>query len=566
MARRGRRKNTKNRRSSGNDASSAGLDINIPEPQSYELDPTYYENLYLAQTPSNIHPGTFGLDYTQLYAMSRLPVIGAIIQTRIQQIAEFAVPQTSPYSSGFRVTLRDDKQKGTRASEKRAQEIQDLILTAGGKYGLGGFEPFVRALMRDSLTYDQANFEILRDRAGRPISFVAVDSSTIRRAKPKAKDAHRGRRTQWKPTEASYVQRVNDKVVTDFTYDEMAWGVRRPRTTLWVNGYGYPELEELMRVITDLANAQTYNSVNFTNGVHTSTILALKSNMTAQTFRSFKRQVMAMMSGVANARRTPIVQLDPERKEEIQAINLSQSNKDMEYMQFVGFLMKLTCAVFSMDAAELGFVFGTENQQAALSTGGPQQRIVASKERGLRPVLRSLQNWMNNWFVYQVDEDFRLEFVGLDSISEQEKLEMDLKAVKAYKTVNEVRQEHDLKPLDSPLADMILDPTYLNSAFAMLQQEQMGEEGEEGMPPEGGMPPEEGMPPEGMPPEGDMFPEEAPPEAGPQDMDMDALTQALVEKSEVAIDDNRLTPLSPMKKGHKRALRYMNQKAFIVEV
>jgi len=403
------------------------------------------------------------------------------------------------------------------------------------------------------------------------MGFVAVDAATIRRAKPKDHDAQKGRRTQWRQNEAAYVQRVNGKVVTDFTYEEMGWGVRRPRTALWVNGYGYPELEELMRVITDLANAQSYNSVNFTNGVHTSTILALKSNMTAQTFRSFKRQVMAMMTGVANARRTPIVQLDPERKEEIQAVNLSQSNKDMEYMQFVGFLMKLTCAVFSMDAAELGFVFGTENQTAALSSGGPQQRIVASKERGLRPVLRSLQGWLNNYFVHPVDEDFRLEFVGLDSISEQEKLEMDMKAVKFYKTVNEIRQEHDMKPLDSPLADMILDPTYLNSAFAMLQQEQMGDEegmeGPEGMEGMGG--PGGEMPPEMEPEEGggQMF-EQGQEEEAPdtQGLDMAALTEALVEKAERAIDDKRLTPLTALKKGSKKQLRYKNQRAFVVEV
>lgn len=572
MARNRRRgKNNKGKK----EESSLGLDI--PEPTAFEIDPHYYEQLYLAETPSTAHPGTYGLNYDQLYSMSRLPVIGAIIQTRIQQIAEFAVPQSSPYGSGFRVTLRDPSQKSSKATDRMSREIEDMILQAGGKYGQGGFEAFVRALMRDSLTYDQANFEVLRSRGGRPVGFVAVDAATVRRAKPKSADADRGRRTLFDEKEASYVQMIHGKVVADFRHEEMGWGIRRPRTALWVNGYGYPELEELMKVITDLANAQTYNSVNFTNGVHTSTILALKSNMTAQTFRSFKRQVMSMMTGVANAKRTPIVQLDPERKEEIQAVNLSQTNKDMEYMQFVGFLMKLTCAVFSMDAAELGFVFGTENQQASLSQGGPAQRIVASKERGLRPVLRSLQQWLNNYFVYPYHEDFQLEFVGLDSVSEQDKIEMDLKAIRNFKTINEIRQEHDLKPLDSPLADMILDPTYMNSAFAMLQEEKMAEQGgPEGMDPEGMMP--EGMMPEEMEggpemeggQEGDqpMFEfdgqDDQPDFSGEQGMDL--LTQALVGKAEESIGSGSLTPLTALKKGAKKQLRYRDNKAFVVEV
>jgi hypothetical protein len=533
MARRRRRNKNKNK--------NTDL-VSLPEPSAYELDPSYFDHQWISGIPDSSHPGTYGLDYETLFAMSRLPVIGAIIQTRIQQIAEFATPQSSPYTSGFSVILADEREKMTTASRKRSREIQEMILSAGGKYGLGGFEPFVRAMMRDSLTYDQANFEVLFDRAGRPLTFVAVDASTIRRAKPKDTDKHRGRRTRYNDRVTAHVQRVRGKVVADFTQEEMAWGVRRPRTTLWTNGYGYPELEELMKVVTDLANAQNYNSVNFTNGVHSSTILALKSTMTAEVFRSFKRQIVAMMSGVHNARRTPIVQLDPDRKEEIQAINLSNSNRDMEYMQFVGWLTKLTAAVYSMDPAEIGLVYGTENQTATLSTGGPQQRIIASKERGLRPILRSLESWLNHYFVQKLDPNFRLQFVGLDSVSEQEKLEMDIKAIKHYKTINEIREEHDLKKIDNPLADMILDPTYMNSGFSQLQMEEAGED-------EGGG--EDGE---------DWYSE------GGSEFDLGKATERLVENTENAISGGVVEPLGRMQKGRKKLLRMSGKKSFIVEV
>ena len=71
----------------------------LPEPQSLNMAPTggMYSMQTLDEVVSDVHPGTVGVDYWTLMNISRVPVIGAIIQTRIQQVAEFAVPQKSPY-------------------------------------------------------------------------------------------------------------------------------------------------------------------------------------------------------------------------------------------------------------------------------------------------------------------------------------------------------------------------------------------------------------------------------------------------------------------------------------
>jgi len=457
----------------------------LPEPQSLNMAPTggMYSMQTLDEVVSDVHPGTVGVDYWTLMNISRVPVIGAIIQTRIQQVAEFAVPQKSPYSSGYRIVLKDSDQKATKASKKRAKEIMAVIEDAGGVYGPGGFEPFVRMLMRDSLTYDQANFEILRTRGlgnkGRDlVGYVPVDASTIRKARPKGskKDGKTGR---WYPDaeKVAYIQTVDDKIVNTYSPGDMAWCIRRPRTWIQTSGYGYPELEELMRVITDLLNAQTYNSVNFTNGIHAQTILLLKSTMTAQVFDAFKRHVMAMMTGPRNAKRVPILQLSPEGNEDLSAVSLSQSNKEMEYSNWINWLLKVTCAVYTMDPAEIGFTFGNEGQTSSLSSSGPEQRIIASKERGLRPLLRSLESWMNTYVVKSLDEDFCFEIVGQDAMSESERVKLDLQVLKGYRTINEVRAEHDLPKLDTPLGEVILDPTYVNTWNQMRAEEQQESEG-----------------------------------------------------------------------------------------
>jgi hypothetical protein len=455
----------------------------MPEPKAKFFDPVYAGSEYMGEVPTEHHPGTAGLSYETLHNMARTPVIASILNTRIQQVAEFAAVQTSPYGIGFRVRLRDMRQKATKASEKKAAEIQHTLLRAGGEYGVGGFEPFLRSVMRDSLMYDQCNFEILKNRGGKVIGFVPVDAATMRRARPTKAELEAGRYSQ---STARYVQVIDHKISHEFKADEMAWGVRRPRTWIHSQGYGFPELEELTRIVTYILNAETYNAVNFTNGIHASTILALKASLSQEQFRVFKRELTAMMHGPANAKRMPMVLLDPraDARQELQAVNLSQSNREMEYTQWNSYLIKIACSIYSMDPAELGFVFGNENQVSTITANGPSDRITASKERGLRPMLRALESWLNNWVIHPIDEDFSIDFVGFDAKSEEQKQQLDIAALKAYKTLNEVRAEHDLPPLDDEVGNLILEPSFLQVYMqTMMAQDEGGMPGgEEGMP------------------------------------------------------------------------------------
>jgi hypothetical protein len=456
-----------------------------PKPQSWTLDPGDYGFSYNEADQSEAyHPGTFGLDYDTLRSMARVPVISAIIQTRIGQVAEFGVPARGPYDIGFRIRLRDREKEPNGRQKKEIRELTRWMCTCGDTRipGNVSLENFLRMVVRDSLVFDQLCFEIVRNKGGGIAGFVPVDASTIRRAKVRDSERKRGRRIA---TEDSYVQIINQKPIQTFTAKEMCFGVRRPRTWIKINGYGYPELEELVRVITDLVNAESFNSANFTHGMHVAGILAVKSKMNPQLFRAFRREFYAMLSGAQNAKKTPIIQLDPDAKEELQSVNMSQSNRDMEFGQWMSYLLKLATTIYGMDPAELSFVYGAEGQTHQLNQKSPMDRITVSKERGLRPLLRSVSGWLNTHVLSQIDEDYVLEFVGFDAQSESEKMDLDIKSVKAFRTVNEIRAMHDLDPIDSPVADMILDPTYINTAWQMSMQEEEGE-GEEAPPGMGG--------------------------------------------------------------------------------
>ena len=443
-------------------------------PQAHDLNPWDMKSAYGDTYRDSEHEGTLGLDYDVLMQMARVPVISAIIQTRINQIAEFCTPQSNPYLAGFVIQPRDAETEMTDALKKRINELTRWLETCGEGYKYGGadtFESFVRMILRDSLTYDQCAFELLRNKKNEVTGFVPVDAGTIRRSATDDEERGRGRR-DWE--QSAFVQVVNGKKVAEWDADSLAFGVRRPRTWIYSRGYGYPELEELIRTVTYLVNAETYNASNFTNGIHVNSILAVKSKMSPQVFRAFRRDFYAMLSGAHQAKRTPILQLDPEANEEVSSVNLGQSAEEMGYSTWMGYLTKIACAIYQIDPAELGFVFGAEGVTSALSTGGAEGRITASKDRGLRPLLRQVQGWINRWILHPIDPDLDFKFVGLDVKSAEAEIKERIDAVSHYMTIDEVRAQAGLEPLENG-GDIVLNQTFVT---ALMGKD--GAEGEEG--------------------------------------------------------------------------------------
>jgi hypothetical protein len=463
-----------------------------PAPSAYDFDPQdFFSAFYSTDVGEHWHEGTIGLDFQTLRRMARVPLISAIINTRVNQVAEFSRPQLSPFTLGYKIALRDHDKEPSESQQKRIKTLDRWLQTCGDDRIAfdNTFENFLRKIVRDAMIFDQCCFEVVRSRGGKIAGFVAVDAATIRRAKPTDKEKDKGRRD---PAKTAYVQILKGKIRAEFTQQELCFGVRRPRTWMKTGGYGFPELEELARTITNLINAETYNANNFTHGMHSSGILAIKSKMNPQLFRAFRREFYSMLSGVDNAKKTPIIQLDPEAKEEIQSVSLSNTNREMEYSQWMSWLLRIACSVFAISPTELGgnWQYGNEGQTNSLTSGSPGDRITTSKELGLRPLLRSVESWLNRYVIQVMEPDLEIRFEGFDSISEQQKLDNDIKSLRAFRTVNEVRALYDLDPIDNPIADMVLDPTYVNAAQQaemMAQQQEEGGEGEEGEEGEEGM-------------------------------------------------------------------------------
>lgn len=458
------------------------------------------------------------LDYSKCRQITYVdPIVASILQTRTNQVAAFSVPQQDKYKVGYKIVLRDKERKPTAGEKKRAKELEAFMSYCGVPENFedtplrkrrDSFETFLRKICRDTLTFDQINFEITPRRNGKPYSFQAVDAASIRIIPDKKEQTDlfqnelteteynsqlpkplRMRESEFDPAHPKYAQLLNGVVSKTFDEWEMAFGVRNPRTDLLSAGYGFGEVEMMVATITSHLNAETYNRRFFSQGASVKGILAFEGTIPPDQLEMFRRQWHQQVSGVNNAWKTPIVSMGKDSKLNWQSLH--STNREMEFGKWLEYCIKTICGVYQIDPIEIGFDIakqgaGQQGGGTSLSDGSQKDRILYSQDKGLRPLLRHIQTLLNEYIIYRIDPNFEFEFVGLAAKTEKDELDQAEQQIKTFKTINEIRAEHDLKPLgkldeiESP-GDLPLNDTIINiwsNAQAQAQAEgMMGEEG-----------------------------------------------------------------------------------------
>lgn len=432
----------------------------------------------------------YQVDYNLLRRIpNQLSVIAAILQTRSNQVAAFSAPYRSTKSIGFQVKHRNSNKISTKGEREMILSLENFIYNCGHKdqnphsnIKRDKFKDLLKKLVKDSLTLDAACFEIVPDRRGLPAEFLAVDAATIRLAAPEFQTTdnkgnyytERGihvnnglSSVKYDPDSISFVQILDNKIENVYTREELVFGIRNPRTDIRFQGYGESELEMLINTITSHLNAEEYNRRFFTQGCAPKGMINFKGDvMTPDQLEGFKRMWRDQMEGVSNSWRTPIFQTEGG----IEWVDLSTNNRDMEYHQWVEYLLKIGCSVFNIDPSEIGFDIQGGVSQTPLFESSQEWKLKASRDKGLRPLLRFFEDLINENIIERLDDDYVFQFVGLDELTEEQKHDLRKEQVASYMTLNEIRRAEDLPDLEG--GNIPLNPTYIQYLQFKDQKEQ----------------------------------------------------------------------------------------------
>ena len=496
-----------------------------------------------ARQPRSIVNDPLALTYSQGYKERRstpnfsmlrrlahqVALIAAIHNTRIMQVASFCQPYARTKQFGFELKFKDTDSVMTESDKRFAKDLSEYIMSCGrpGESSFAGrrdnFEDFTKKVIRDRLVFDQATFEIIPTRRGLPFEFIPVDAATIRIAAEDLTTANKLREKlmgqgfhgmirdePWAPSFApptngnriTHVQLIRGQIENIYYEGELGFCIANPRSDIYANGYGYSELEQLITIITSHLHAEEYNRRVFMQGSAPKGILNIKGdNIPPEMLESFKRQWHAMVTGVENAWKTPVLQADS-----VEYNSIQNTNQEMEYNLWLEYLTKIITAVYLIDPAEINFDIAAPASGNPMFESTGEWKIKKSRDRGLRPLLRFYASCINEHIIDKIDPRFHIVFVGLDELSDKERIELRQQQVQTFKTLNEVRDEEGLEAIDD--GDVVLNPAYLQ--YVQMQQEQkameqqQGEEGDpqaEGEQQGGGGAPQEEAPAKEAPPE-----------------------------------------------------------------
>ena len=434
----------------------------------------------------------FSLTYTTLRRMAKTPIINSIIKTRKNQIADFAEPQADRYNTGFVIRKKAKmgiEQKMDESDKKIANAITDFIMNCGGQssWTNDDFDTFIRKIVEDSLTFDQMTFECVRNRRGKLEYFVATDAATFRIAESAFRTdydnqffhrlgsgiyADENLKNLDKAINGyypQYVQVYQTAVVNEFYPWELCFGVRNPSTFINANGYGCSELEDLINVVTALLWGDEYNRRFFSQGSAPKGLLRIKGGMNEKVLQQFKQQWQAMISGVMQSWKTPVVEAD------VDWIDLQKNNRDMEYSSWMEYLIKLACAIYSIDPTEIGWDISRSGGNSGLFEGSQAERLQHSKDKGLYPILKFIQRKINKYIVEQINPDFEFVFMGLNGMTIEKELEMDIKKIGSFATINEIREKWDMNPIEET-GDIIENSVFYQAFNSKKQQEMQAQQ------------------------------------------------------------------------------------------
>lgn len=427
-------------------------------------------------------PSALGFDSLRMM-VDQTPILNAVVMTRIRQVQRFCrVSEKNTDAPGFEIRHIDKRHQLENAELESIQLLNRFFSNCGWEFSprkrkalrRDSFSQFMAKAVRDSLTLDSVGIETewKRDKNLGLDGFYAVDGATIRLC---TEQGYRG------DDEMFALQVVQGRVSTAYTFEDLIYEPRNPRSDVRACGYGLPETELLIRVVTGFLNAMTYNIKGFDQNAIPKGMLHLSGNYTTDDITAFKRYWNSMVKGVNNQWSLPVmVSKDQESKASFEKFGVDYN--EMYFSKWMTFLTSIICAIYGMSPQEINFDSFTGGNTSALSGSDTSEKLAASKDSGLRPVLSYFENLFTDYVAQEFSDKYVFRWTGLDPADADKKHEIR----KMVLTVNEARAEEGYEAMDGPLGEAPLNPSLVGPWMQMTQQPEQPQDF--GQPPDGGAP------------------------------------------------------------------------------
>ena len=457
---------------------------------------------------------TYGAGNVELKGVKRLdddelrnltiidPYVGAIISTRVAQSVPFGRVSESKFDRGLHVKELDpidedffqdrkELENARKIREMQMAAIQSWVLNCGTSrsdvieevfkdsdptFKYQKFHDFISCQTRNLLTFGRCATQIIRNEDGEPILFRAIPVETIYRI-IKGEVVHISQTEDTHPDSIkesieyaalprrerplAYVQRVDSQDVGFFTEDELHIWHYQEQALFNLNGYPLAPLEQALYMVFIHQQTLGYLRNQFVKGMASKGMLVLEStnaatNISEADLENFRQEFHNFVTRNDNSSTIPVI------SGQIKAnfVPLNANPEDMQFLQVEEHVIRALCSAFQISPQEMGYGHLSLNGQGGISDGGKEMEIVRSEERGLRIILDTVFDGINE-ILYENFPDARnlyeVSYIGLGTDTREAVVQRSLQELQTTATMKSLwadNERSDTFPFggDAPLA------------------------------------------------------------------------------------------------------------------
>jgi len=398
---------------------------------------------------------------------------GIILPLKANQVSLFGRPRPNRFDIGFTADIKPEVYEHYKDDQIEqikkdiVPKLREILLNCGRNSGLKDrdkttFSQYLKQIVEDMMTFGWWTTEIREDGAGNFHSFRAVDAGTIYYATPtkdKTQEAANIRKQAKAilsrmeghkiPVEAfsngeyTWVQAIEEQPYQVFTDEQLIVWSLSPSTDILRAGYPTTVIERIINSITTHINLTTHNKMFFLNGRAAKSIMVFKSDNLDEADVSAIRQQMTNHINSSNAAwRMPVFGVS--LKDDVSVMPLDGGGRDMEFQYLADLNKRMVMAAFQVspdEIAALSYLSRGTNSQS-LSESSNEWKLLKSQETGLRPMLTSIEDFLNERLLPRINPDWakliRISFVGLDADSPEKEATLLSQASSLYYNFNDI--------------------------------------------------------------------------------------------------------------------------------
>lgn len=439
---------------------------------------------------------TIGLDYHIQRKISReFVVFSSIMKLRISQGMPFCQPSEDEDIPGMRVKLKDKNAIPTKQEKREMDEVVEFVYQTGRRdfpesvKRKDRMPQFMQKIFRDSLALDRVALAIRKDRTGELTDWALMDPETI-----KPVDPYIGFDND---KDIKFVQEINGIVTEKYKDGEIIVDWMYQTTDIENQHFGWSGIEETFKEIKSTIESLRYNSGNFTKNKSPEGFFSTGADLEEEDLDELEDRFNSIFTDPASLHKVLFFAGD----ENFKWNPIRQSNKDMEFDNYMQLLISLLLMNYGVDPDELGLKL---NKAASIfGDSGTNQKQDKSKDRGLGALLDFTARVINALLEMSPKYNkYAVYHTGRQNIDKDKRIDLDIKKISNTQSIYSYRKENDIPQLWEEAEEMftkgassfddeekkeiiknlkkdsllILNAQYLQGRSIAQQEEEMGEE------------------------------------------------------------------------------------------